>query len=188
MKKSLGARIAILPTPVWIVGTYDKDGKPNAMAAAWAGVCCSKPPCVAVSLRKATYTYGSIVERRCYTVSVPPASYAKQADYFGIASGRDADKFASAGLTPVRGDLVDAPYVEEFPLVLECELRHTVEIGLHTQFIAEIMDAKVDERVLPQSGPPDVEKLEPFVFSPDCNTYHRIGERIGQAFSMGKEI
>jgi flavin reductase (DIM6/NTAB) family NADH-FMN oxidoreductase RutF len=188
MKKSLGAKIAILPTPVWIVGTYDKDGRPNAMAAAWAGVCCSKPPCVAVSLRKATYSYGSIVEQKCFTVSVPSEQYAKQADYFGVASGRDTDKFASAGLTPVKGEIVNAPYVEEFPLVLECKLLHTVEIGLHTQFIGEIVDTKVDERLLSESGLPGPEALQFFVFSPQCNAYHRVGAHIGEAFSMGKEV
>jgi len=187
-KKSLGARIAIVPTPVWVVGTYDKDERPNAGTAAWAGVCCSKPPCVAVSFRKATYTYGNIVARQCFTVNVPPVTYAKQADYFGIASGRDVDKFAAAGLTPVKGGLVDAPYVDEFPLVLECKVLHTIEIGLHTQFIGEILDAKLDESLLPEGGLPDLEDLEFFAFSPDCSTYNRIGASIGKAFSIGKEI
>jgi flavin reductase (DIM6/NTAB) family NADH-FMN oxidoreductase RutF len=188
VKKSLGARIAVVPTPVWVVGTYDKDDKPNVATAAWAGVCCSKPPCVAVSFRKATYTHGNIVARQCFTVSVPPERYAREADYFGIASGRDGDKFASTGLTPVRGDVVEAPYVGEFPLAFECKLLHTVEIGLHTQFIGEIGDTKVDESVLTESGLPDVEALQFFAFSPDCSSYHRIGASIGRAFAIGKEI
>ncbi len=121
-------------------------------------------------------------------MNVPPVTYAKQADYFGIASGRDVDKFAAAGLTPVKGDLVDAPYVDEFPLVLECKVLHTIEIGLHTQFIGEILDAKVDESVLPEGGLPNLEDLEFFAFSPDCSTYNRIGASIGKAFSIGKDI
>jgi len=88
------------------------------------------------------------VERQCFTVNVPPVTYAKQADYFGIASGRDVDKFAAAGLTPVKGGLVDAPYVDEFPLVLECKVLHTIEIGLHTQFIGEILDAETMEAAI----------------------------------------
>ncbi len=71
MKKSIGANTILYPTPVLIVGTYDKDGKPNGMTAAWGGICCSKPPCVTVSLRKATYSYGSIVESKAYTLSIP---------------------------------------------------------------------------------------------------------------------
>ena len=90
----------------------------------------------------------------------------KEADYFGIASGRNEDKFAAAGLTPVHSDLVDAPYVEEFPLVLECRLAHTFELGLHTQFVGEILDVKVDEELLGKGGVPDLEKLLPICFAP----------------------
>ena len=140
VKKSVGARTLALPTPTWIVGTYDKEGRPNMMTAAWGGICCSKPPCIYVSLRKATYTYGSLMERKAFTVSIPSEDYVKEADYIGLASGRDVDKFAATGLTPVKSDLVDAPYVKEFPLILECKVIHTIEIGLHTEFIGEIMD------------------------------------------------
>ena len=145
MKKSLGAKTIVYPTPVLVVGTYDKDGKPNVMTVAWGGICCSVPPCIAVSLRKATYSYGNIVSRKAFTVSVPSERHVKEADYFGIASGRAEDKFAATGLTPVRSDLVNAPYVQEFPLVLECRLAHTFELGLHTQFVGEILDVKIDE-------------------------------------------
>ena len=103
----------ITPTPVFIVGTYDSDGKPNVMTAAWGGISCSVPPCVAVSLRKATYTYGCVVEQKAFTISLPSEDYVKEADYFGMVSGRDVDKFAATGLTPVKGDLVNAPYVDE---------------------------------------------------------------------------
>src|SRR5512139_1469690 len=102
MKKSLGANIILGATPVWIVGTYDKTGKPNIMAAAWAGVCCSEPPCVAISLRKATYSYGSIVQNRAFTINIPPADYVREADYVGIASGKDLDKFSHLKFTPVK--------------------------------------------------------------------------------------
>ena len=118
MKTSLGAKTLVYPTPVFIVGTYDSGGKPNAMAVAWGGICCSKPPCVSISVRKATYTYGNLVERKAFTISVPSREHVAAADYFGVVSGRDGDKFAAIGLTAVRSDLVDAPYVGEFPLVL----------------------------------------------------------------------
>jgi flavin reductase (DIM6/NTAB) family NADH-FMN oxidoreductase RutF len=188
MKKSLGADTLIYPTPTWVVGTYDKDGKANVMTVAWGGICCSQPPCVAVSLRKATYSYGSIVERKAFTVSVPSVAHAKEADYFGIASGRNVDKFAATGLTAVRSELVDAPYVEEFPLVLECKLLHTIEIGLHTQFIGQILDVKADENVLGTDGMPDIDKVRPFVFAPKKHLYYEIGVEIGKGFSMGKEL
>ncbi|UCE82950.1 MAG: flavin reductase family protein [Deltaproteobacteria bacterium] len=188
MKKSLGAKTIIYPTPVFVVGTYDKDGKPNVMTAAWGGICCSRPPCIAVSLRQATYSYGNIVAQEAFTISLPSKDYVKEADYFGMASGRDEDKFATAGLTPVKSDLVNAPYVKEFPLVVECRLLHTFELGLHTQFVGEILDVKVDEALLGKGGIPDLEKVKPIWFAPENRAYHGTGEYLGKAFSIGTEI
>lgn len=158
------------------------------MTAAWGGICCSEPPCVAVSLRKATYSYGNLSERRAFTVSVPMQSQVKQADYFGLASGRDTDKFAAAGWTPARSDVVDAPYVEECPLVLECKVLHIFELGLHTQFVGKILDVKADEQVLDAAGMPDIRKILPIVFSPGNRVYYGVGASLGHAFAVGKEI
>ena len=188
MKTSLGAKTILYPTPVLIVGTYDDAGKANGMAAAWGGICCSRPPCVSVSLRKATYSYGNIVARQAFTVSVPSEAYVVEADYFGLASGRDGDKFVAAGLTPVRSELVDAPYVAEFPLVLECKLLHTIEIGLHTEFIGEILDVKADESALDERGRLDIVRVRPFLYAPENRAYYGVGERLGQAFSIGRRI
>jgi flavin reductase (DIM6/NTAB) family NADH-FMN oxidoreductase RutF len=188
MKKSLGAETLVYPTPTWVVGTYDREGKPNLMTAAWAGICCSDPPCIAVSLRKATYSYGNIVQRRAFTINVPSEEHVKLADFLGLVTGRTLDKFAAAKLTPVRSELVDAPYVAEFPMVLECQVRHEIEIGLHIQFIGEIMDVKAEESVLGDDGLPRVEKVRPIVFEPLNHTYHGIGACLGEAFAIGKEI
>jgi flavin reductase (DIM6/NTAB) family NADH-FMN oxidoreductase RutF len=185
MKKSIGARTMPLAAPVWVVGTYDPEGRPNVMTAAWVGICCSRPPCVAVSLRKATYSYGNIVARQAFTINVPSEQHVKTADYLGLASGRKVDKFAKVGLTAVASDLVDAPCVKEFPVVLECKLLHTIEIGLHTQFIGEILDVKIEEAVLGPEGSPDVEKLGLFVL---LDGYRGIGKYLGKSFSIGKEI
>ena len=188
MKKSLGAETMVPTTPVWVVGTYNRDGKPNAMTAAWGGICCSKPPCVYVSLRKATYTYGNIVERKAFTVSIPSENYVKEADFFGIVSGKKVDKFLATGLSPVKSDLVDAPYVKEFPLFLECKLFKIVEIGLHAEFIGEIIDVKADSSVLNEKNLPDIEKVRPIIWNIAGMTYHKVGNPLGQAFSIGKEI
>lgn len=188
MKKSLGAKTILYPTPVFVVGTYDKEGKPNVMTAAWGGISCSVPPCVAVSLRKPTYSYGNIVEQKAFTISLPSEDYVNEADYFGMVSGRDEDKFAATGLTPVKSELVNAPYVEEFPFVVECTLLHTFELGLHTQFIGEIMDVKVDESLLGEDKLPAIEKVKPILFAPENRAYHGAGEYLGKAFSVGREI
>ena len=142
MKTSLGANTAAYPTPVFVVGTYDQKERPNVMTVAWGGICCSKPPSVCVSLREATHTYQAILDREAFTVNVPSAEQVKVADYFGIASGCDVDKFAVAGLTATRAEHVEAPLVEEFPLNLECSLIHTLKIGLHTLFVGEILTSR----------------------------------------------
>lgn len=188
MKKSLGAKTLLFPTPVLMVGTYDQNGRPNLMNAAWGGICCSQPPCVAVSLRKATYSYNCIVERKAFTVGIASESRVAEADYCGIYSGRDGDKFAATGLTPVKSDVVDAPYAAEFPVVLECRLLHTIEIGLHTQFIGEIIDIKADEQVLDGSGHLDIMKIQPLVYDTSRKGYHSVGPRVADAFAIGKGL
>jgi len=188
MKKSLGAKTLVYPTPVFVVGTYDANGKPNVMTASWGGICCSRPPCVAVSLRKATYTHGNIVARKAFTISIPSESHVQAADHFGMVSGRDVDKFAAAKLTPVRSDLVDAPYVKEFPMVVECKLAHTIELGSHTQFVGEVVDVKVDEAVLASDDTADIKKVMPLVFTPDGQGYYGVGTFIAKAFSVGEGI
>jgi flavin reductase (DIM6/NTAB) family NADH-FMN oxidoreductase RutF len=182
----MGARTLLFPAPVLMVGTYGHDGKPNLMNAAWGGICCSQPPCVAVSLRKATYSWAGIVERKAFTVGIACETRMAEADFVGIASGRDVDKFTSTGLTPVRSDLVDAPYAAEFPVVLECRLLQTIEIGLHTQFIGEIVDVKAETGVLGEDGHPDIMKIKPLIYDTSHRGYHGVGPLLGQAFSVGK--
>lgn len=188
MKTSLGAKTLVYPTPVLIVGTYDKEEKPNMMTVAWGGICCSNPPCVAISLREATYTYKNINERKAFSINIPSETYVVESDYVGVVSGKKEDKFLKTGLTAVRCEHVDAPYIEEFPLNLECQLLHTFKIGLHTQFIGEIIDTKVDESVLGEGKIPDIEKVKPVLFAPYNSTYHGIGRLLGPAFSIGKKM
>lgn len=187
MKESLGAKVLAFPTPVWIVGTYDKKGDPNLMTAAWGGVCCSRPPCIYVSLRKATYTHGNILQRRAFTVSIPGVEHAEEADYVGIVSGKDVNKFQDTGLTPIGSDIVDAPYVNEFPLIIECKLTQVVEIGSHTEFIGEIMDIKAEKGIISEDGYPEIEKVKPMIFSPGKRIYNVTGKYVGKAFSMGRD-
>jgi flavin reductase (DIM6/NTAB) family NADH-FMN oxidoreductase RutF len=187
-KKSLGAATFAAPCPVWVVGSYDTAGKPNVMTASWAAICCSQPPCVTVSLRKATYTYGNIMTNKAFTVNIPSEQFARETMYFGSVSGKDVDKFATSGLTPVKSDLVNAPYVREFPLVIECKLLQTVELGLHTMFIGEIVDVKADESILNAAGAPDLMKLKPFLFAPGNSDFYGIGASIGSMEELAKPL
>jgi flavin reductase (DIM6/NTAB) family NADH-FMN oxidoreductase RutF len=95
------------------------------------------------------------------------------------------DKFKATNLTPVKSDLVDAPYVKEFPMVVECRLAHVFELGLHTQFVGLVIDVKAEENVLAGEGCLDIKKVKPLTFAPDTQAYYGIGDRIAQAFSVG---
>ena len=187
MKKSFGAKTLAFPNPVWCVGSYDRKGQPNLMTIAWGGICCSKPPAVTISLRKATYSYGNIMARKAYTINIPSIKYVKEADYVGMASGKRENKFETTGLTPVQSDLVDAPYVDEFPIILECKVIHTYEIGLHTQFIGEIKDIKADESVLAANGLPDITKVQPFIYNSAGQDYYALGDYLGKAYTVGRK-
>lgn len=188
MKQSLGAKTLAQPTPVWVVGSYDATGRANVMTVAWGGICCSSPPCLTVSIRKERHSYPAVLARRAFTVSVPGERHAAEADYMGMVSGSVVDKFAATGLTPVRSELVDAPYVAEFPLVIECKLLQTVDLGAHTQCIGEIMDVKADAEILGPDGHIDLARLAPLVFAPGASQYFGVGAVVGQAFSLGRKF
>ena len=117
----------------------------------------------------------------------PLTKYVAETDYFGIASGKTTDKFSDTGLTPLPSDKVDAPFIGEFPLILECKVIHTYEIGLHTQFIGEIVDIKADEEVLNGKDIPLMEKVAPFVFGHGIREYWALGEAIGRAYDIGRK-
>ena len=189
MKLSLPAQPLLLPSPVLIVGTYCPDGKPNIMNAAWGGIASSNPPCISVCLREATLTYHNIVRTGAFTVNIPSEKYVREADFAGIVSGRDYDKFKEAGLTAEKSKLVNAPFVAEFPYSLECSLIEKVDLGLHTMFIGKIEGMVADSEVLSPHQIPDIEKVRPMLWgSFGSPSYYGIGSKLGGAFSTGKEL
>ncbi|HWQ10137.1 MAG TPA: flavin reductase family protein, partial [Holophaga sp.] len=133
----------------------------------------------------ATYSYAAIEARKAFTISIPSEHQARMADFVGMESGKDLDKFSACHLEPVRSDLVDAPYVAETPLVLECRLLHTLEIGLHTLFVGEILDVKAEESVIGEKGKPDILKVQPMLYDAAGQHYFGIGRALGKAFDIG---
>ncbi|MDV0445318.1 Flavoredoxin [Methanimicrococcus sp. At1] len=186
--KSLGPSTAAFPTPSWVIVTYDKNERANAMTAAWGGIVNSNPPSVAVAVQPGRYTYENILAKREFTVCIPSEEYAKETDYFGIVSGRDADKIAEAGLTAERAEKVNAPYIKEFPMHLECKLTDRMNLGSHFVLIGQIVDIKADETVLDHKDSIEIQKLKPMVYSPTDRSYYKVGDEIGKAFSIGREI
>ena len=188
-KRSLGAHPLVSPAPSFLIGSYDATGKPNVMAAAWAGICCSKPLSIAVAIRPERWSHDAILARKAFTVGHAPVSLMAEADFVGMASGRDRDKFAEAKLTAVRAEKVDAPYADECPVVLECVLLKAVELGAHTLMIGEIVDVKADEDCLDAMGKvPDFSKVDALIYDPASQGYYRVGERVGKAFAAGEPL
>ena len=185
MKQSLGAKTFLLPTPVLLIGTYDARNKPNIMTAAWGGICSSQPPALAVSVRRTRWTYAAIMERKAFTISIPDRRLVAQADFAGLHSGADMNKFAALELTAEAAEHINAPYVAECPVVIELTLIKSVDVGSHVQFIGEIMDVKVDAECLGEDNLPDVAKIDPIFFAPLLQQYWSIGSFVGRAFSSG---
>ncbi len=188
MKISLPPQSILLPCPVLIIGTYGSDGKPNIMNAAWGGIASSRPPSVNISLREATLTYHNIKFSGAFTVNIPSEKFLIESDYAGMVSGKDTDKFENCGLTPVKSELVNAPFVKEFPYALECKLIKTVELGLHTMFIGEIAGLIADEEILNADKLPDIEKVRPMMYSSGNGAYYNVGKELGKAFFVGEQI
>lgn len=188
MHVSLGPQAFSAPVPVMLVGTYDADGRADIMPAAWGGICCSQPPCIAVSVRKNSWTCRSIAMRRAFTVSIPDSGMTAMADFCGLVSGKSVEKFSVLGLTPEAGEHVDAPYVRECPAVMELLLRNTVELGSHVQFIGEIMDLKVRRDCIGSEGLPDHKRIDPISYAPMTKEFFSLGEFIARAWAVGRTI
>jgi flavin reductase (DIM6/NTAB) family NADH-FMN oxidoreductase RutF len=186
MKSSLGPKAIALPLPAYLVGSYDANLNPNIMMAAWGGILCSEPPLLGVSIRPSRLTYEGIEAHRAFTVSFPSAAMAMQADFAGLASGRQVNKFERAGLTAVRSALVDAPYVGQAPLVAEMRLVNVVELGTHTLFVGQILDVKAEAAALGEDGSLDPQKASPLIYGGE--DYYKLGDWVGRAHSMGKAL
>ena len=165
-----------------------RDETFNVMTIGWGtiGIIWSKPMFL-VMVRPSRLTYDLIEQTKQFTVNVPNTGMSGAVLFCGKNSGRDVDKFAATGLTAVKSDLVDAPYIKECGLVLECRLIKTVELGLHTMFIREIIDVKADEAILGENGSPDPEKHRPFIWSVGGYGFFGLGEHMGSVGELAKK-
>jgi flavin reductase (DIM6/NTAB) family NADH-FMN oxidoreductase RutF len=142
-----------------------------------------------VAIQPPRHTHDAILTRKAFTVNVPSEKQVVKMDFAGMASGKKYDKFAACTFTAVKAERVDAPYIGECPVILECTLTSHQRIGTHTIMIAEILDVKADEDCLDPSGKfPDIEKVLPIIFDSGSRSYYGIGRKLGQGWSIGKSL
>jgi len=181
-KQNIGKAFDICPMPVVIVGTVT-NGRPNFMTASWVTKVNSAPPLIGLSLGHEQHTAVGIQQTGQFSISFPNIDQAVLADYCGLVSGRDVDKAARIDI--FLGELESAPMVRACPLALECHLSQTVDLPDDYLFIGEVINVYADESVL-TSGKVDLTKLSPFVLTMPGETYWALGERVGEAWKIGK--
>ena len=184
MKKNLGAKTVMFPMPVLIIATYDKDGNPDAMNAAWGGIHDTNQ--IGICIAPEHKTAENIILRKAFTVSMADASHVAACDYVGIVSGNnEPDKIKKAGFTVTKAEKVDAPVINELGMCLECELvSYDVKSGC---LVGNIVNVSAEESVLVDDKI-DAVKLDPITYDPEAHVYRRLGEVVGKAFEDGKKI
>ena len=175
----------VTPLPVLMVGTYDENGKANAMNAAWGMI--SDTDKVTICLDASHKTVKNILVKKDFTVSMADAKNVIAADYVGIVSGNDVpDKVIKAGWHAAKSEFVDAPIFEELPMTLECKMiNYDEETELMT---GEIVNICVDESILGEDGKIDLTKFQPITYDPVHHNYLTLGEKVGNAFKDGKQL
>lgn len=185
MRKNFGAKAMCYPMPVFIIGTYNADGTPNAMNAAWGGI--SEETEISICVDDRHKTAENLLVRKAFTVSMATAKYLAACDYVGIVSGnQEPEKFAKAGFHAAKSEFVDAPLIDELPMALECEV---ISYDQETcRLVGRILNVSIDESVLDESGKVDVSKLQPITYDPMNHHYLVLGEKAGRAFQDGMAL
>lgn len=182
MRKNFGAKPYTYPQPVLIIASYDENGTPDAMNAAWGGI--SDDTQISMCLSAGHKTVKNILKRKAFTVSMADAAHVAACDYVGIISANDVpDKLEKAGFHTTRSEFVDAPLIDELPMALECRLVSYDEESC--RMVGEIVNVSAEESVLDENGKIDPPKLQPITFDPVNNAYLKLGEKVGNAFRDG---
>ena len=182
MRKNFGAKTMCYPMPVYIIGTYNAGGTPNAMNAAWGGI--TEEEQITICVDSGHKTAENLMARKAFTVSMATVSQMAACDYVGIVSGnKEPDKFQKAGFHATKSPFVDAPLIDELPMALECEVISYDEETC--RLVGKIVNVCADESVLGENGKIDAAKLQPITFDPVSHSYLALGEKVGQAFHDG---
>ena len=185
MKKSLGSIGELFPQSVFIVATYDEEGTPNAMNAAWAGACARREVALNIGSHKTTQT---IVAKGAFTVSPATADLVVESDYFGWATGSEVNKAEGSKLTFSKSENVDAPVIEEYPLTMECVVKEVQGDENGARVIGEIVNVLADEEVLDGDGVVDFGRIGAIVYDSSRRAYRQVGGIVAGAWDAGKPL
>lgn len=186
-RQNFGSKGIITPLPALMIATYDAEGTPDVMMAAWGGQCGANQICFELSAHKTT---DNIRLKKAFCISFASVEDVAQSDYFGIVSGNDVpDKVARAGFTATPSPNVDAPIINEYPVTLECRVVELTEYeGGGARVVGEIVNMSADPAVLDAEGRVDLGKLKPVVFDSSANLYRVVGDSVGTAWGSGKRF
>lgn len=174
------------PVPAVMVSVTDKEGKSNIITVAWAGTVCTNPPMVSISVRPSRFSYQILEETGEFVINLTNESLVKACDYCGVVSGRDVDKFAKTGLTPIPMEHVHAMGIEESPVNMECKITEKRELGSHTMFIAEVVGVTVDDRYMDETGKFHINESGLVMYS--HGEYFALGKKLGKfGYSVKKK-
>jgi flavin reductase (DIM6/NTAB) family NADH-FMN oxidoreductase RutF len=160
MKKTLSPRPWFFPRPVLLLTTRDPAGKDNIMTVSCAGVACTTPPMITVSLRKSRLSHGVVAATKEFVVNIPTSKQREAAEMCGTASGRNIDKFIASGLSRLPASVVAAPLIAECPINLECQVRNQLPLGSHDLFVAEVVKTHAQHGILTEDGEIDDSLLD----------------------------
>ena len=185
--KSFGSKPWMLPQPVLIIGTYNEDGTPNAMNAAWGGQWDRGEIMISMGAHATTENLARCPE---FTVSFATKDTMVASDFVGIVSAKnDPQKMLKTGWTAVKSESVNAPVFTDFPMTLECRIKQKIDESEEGYYIvAEGVDTLVDENYLTEEGKPDIQKMGLITYEPVSHSYVALGEKVGNAFSDGKKL
>ena len=185
MRKNFGAKAILYPMPVLIIGTYDENGKANAMNAAWGGI--SEETQISICVDGRHKTAKNVVKAGAFTVSIADVENVVACDYVGIVSGnKEPDKIEKAGWHVTKSEFVNAPLFDELPMALECKLISYDEETC--RLVGEIVNVSADERILDENGKIDLNKFIPITYDPVHHAYRKIGDVVGKAFSDSMKV
>lgn len=167
----------LYPLPAVLVSTADKAGNSNLITIAWTGTVCSAPPMVSISVKPERYSYHMIEETGEFVINLTTEKLAYAADYCGVKSGKDVNKWEKMRLTPIPGEKVTVPMVKESPVNLECRVTEKKELGSHHMFLAQVVAVHVDEKYMDAKGRFHLNEAKPLVYS--HGRYLSVGKEIG---------